>query len=224
VFDDTNLFSYDRFSGNDRQETGLRANIGGRYMANFGDGTWLELIGGQSYHLAGVNSLGIADPAQTGNSTGLGGTASYIVLGAKGSPMDGLTLGAKAQLDPNSFRVARAGAGAEYEYDKYMLGLDYFYLPANTVNGTLADQHEVTVRGKAPLPVFDYWYVDGHLSWDIASGQFLEGGGGLTYDDEYFVAGSYFNVTGPTHTSPNALTFGVKVRFRGPDGGEGVGF
>ena len=42
VFDDTNLFSYDRFTGSDRQETGLRANIGGRYMANFGDGTWLD--------------------------------------------------------------------------------------------------------------------------------------------------------------------------------------
>src|SRR5690606_18851599 len=38
VFDDTNLFSYNRFSGSDRQEMGLRVNIGGRYLANFGDG------------------------------------------------------------------------------------------------------------------------------------------------------------------------------------------
>jgi LPS-assembly protein len=218
VFDDTNLFSYDRFTGSDRQETGLRANVGGRYMANFGDGTWLELIGGQSYHLAGVNSLGIADTAQTGNSTGLGTTASYIVLGAKGSPMQGLTLGTKAQLDPTTFRVARAGAGADFSMNKYTLGLDYFYLPANAANGTLMDQHEATVRASAPLPVFDYWYVDGHFSWDLASNQFLEGGGGLTYDDDYFVAGAFANVTGPTHTSPNALSFGVKVRFRGPLG------
>ena len=35
VLDDTNIFSYNRFSGTDRQETGLRANVGGRYQGNF---------------------------------------------------------------------------------------------------------------------------------------------------------------------------------------------
>src|SRR5690606_19630612 len=34
VFDDTNLFSYNRFTGIDRQETGLRLNVGGRYLAS----------------------------------------------------------------------------------------------------------------------------------------------------------------------------------------------
>ena len=215
VFDDTNLFSYDRFSGTDRQETGLRANIGGRYMANFHDGSWLELIGGQSYHLAGVNSLGIADHAQTGNSTGLGSTASYIVLGAQGSPLPGIRLGGKAQLDPGNFRVVRAGVGGEAAYEKLTFGLDYFYLAANPATGTLADQHEVTARASAPLPI-DYWYVDGSLAWDLAAQQFLAATGGLTYDDGYFVAGGFAGLTGATHTSPNALTYGIKLLLRTP--------
>jgi LPS-assembly protein len=216
VFDDTNLFSYDRFSGTDRQETGLRANIGGRYMANFQDDKWLELVGGQSYHLAGVNGLGIADASLTGTSTGLGSTASYIVLGAQGSPGYGLTLGGKVQLDPTSFKVTRAGAGANLAMANYTVGLDYFYLPANTATGTVADQHEATVRASAPLPMFDYWTVNGSLSWDLAQAQFLQATGGLTYDDGFFVAGAYAGLTGATHTSPNALTYGVKFLLRTP--------
>lgn len=216
VFDDTNLFSYDRFTGTDRQETGLRANVGGRYMANFADGRWLELIGGQSYHLAGVNGLGIADAAQTGTSTGLGSTASYIVLGAKGSPLPGLTFGGKVQLDPNGFRVARAGAGAEMSWERLTLGLDYFYLPANAATGTLADQHEATVRASAPLPMFDYWKVNGSLSWDIAQSQFLEATGGLTYDDGFFEAGVFAGLTGATHTTANSLTYGIKLLLKTP--------
>ncbi len=74
VFDDTNLFSYNRFSGSDRQETGLRANVGGHYLANFADGGWIDLLAGESFHLAGVNGLGISDAAQTGTSSGLGTT------------------------------------------------------------------------------------------------------------------------------------------------------
>lgn len=223
VFDDTNLFSYDRFSGSDRQETGLRANIGARYMANFADGSWLELIGGQSYQLAGVNGLGVADHAQTGNSTGLGGTASYIVLGAQGSLWPGVKFGAKTQLDPNTFRVARAGVSGELEMEYYTLGVDYFYLPANAAVGTLTDQHQVTVRASAPLPMFDYWYVDGSYSWDIGQSNFLAATAGLKYDDGYFMARAFTSMTGPTHTSPNNLTFGVGVNFKTASGA-GIGF
>ncbi|RYE87914.1 MAG: LPS-assembly protein LptD, partial [Hyphomicrobiales bacterium] len=204
-----------RFTGTDRQETGLRANVGGRYMANFADGGWLELTGGQSFHLAGVNSLGVADHAQTGNSTGLGNTASYIVLGAQGSPLPGVRFGTKAQLDPNSFKLTRFGAGAEAAYERLTLGLDYFYLPANPATGTLADQHEVTARATAPLPL-DYWYVDGSLSWDLGAQQFLAATGGVTYDDGYFVAGGFAGLTGATHTTPNALTYGIRLLLRTP--------
>jgi LPS-assembly protein len=215
VFDDTNLFSYDRFSGSDRQETGLRANIGARYMANFEDGRWLQLVGGQSYHLAGLNALGVVDPTRAGTNTGLGGTASYIVLGAQGAPLDGITVGGKLQLDPANFRVTRAGAGTTAAYEKLTLGLDYFYLAADPATGTLKDQHEATARATAPLP-FDYWSVDGSLSWDLGTSQFLAATAGVTYDDGYLLAGSYVGMTGATHTSPNGLTYGIRFLLKTP--------
>ena len=217
VFDDTNLFSYNRFSGTDRQETGLRVNIGGRYLANFGDGSWLQLIGGQSYHLAGVNALGVADTSQTGTSTGLGTTASYIVLGAQGSMFDGLKLGAKAQLDPASFTVKRASAAAQFRVGDYALGSEYTFVPADAAIGTLVDQHEVTATAASPLPI-DYWYANASVSWDLAANSWLQVAGGITYDDEYFVASFYGALNGPTHSSPNAHSFGMKFRLRGPAG------
>ena len=217
VFDDTNLFSYNRFSGTDRQETGLRANIGGRYLATFEDGSWLQLIGGQSYHLAGLNALGVADTAQTGASTGLGGTASYIVLGAQGSPFEGVKLGAKAQVDPAGFAIKRVGAAAQLSFDERSVGGDYAFIPADAAIGTVTDQHEVTGWFKTPLPI-DYWYANASVSWDLAANSWLEATGGVTYDDDYFVAGVFGKATGPTHSTPNDLSFGFKFRLRGPAG------
>lgn len=221
VFDDTNLFSYNRFSGTDRQETGLRANIGGRYLANFGDGSWLQLIGGQSYHLAGVNALGVVDPTQTGTSTGLGSTASYIVLGAQGAMFRGLKFGAKTQLDPATFTIMRASAAAQYSLDKRRLGVEYTYIPADPLVGTALDQHEVSLTASSPLP-FDYWYADAGFSWDLASNSWLQVSGGVTYDDDYFVAGVYGSVNGPTHSSPNATSIGMKFKLRSPTGEFGL--
>src|SRR5690606_1476831 len=62
VFDATNLFSRDKFSGYDRVEGGTRANLGLRYSGNFDNSDWaLYALGGQSFQLGGVNSYGTSD-------------------------------------------------------------------------------------------------------------------------------------------------------------------
>ncbi|MGN6489096.1 MAG: LPS-assembly protein LptD, partial [Devosia sp.] len=224
VLDDTNLFSYNRFSGTDRQETGLRANLGARYLANFADGSWLELMAGQSFHLAGVNALGVADEVNTGVSTGLGDDASYVVLGARGSPYDGLTLGAKAQVDVGGPTIARAGLGADYDLGNgFKVGGDYVYLPADAATGVTDDQHEVTVRAGAPLPL-DYWRVEGSTSWDLASSAWLESTGRIYYDDGYFLAGGFVKATGATHTDPDSLAFGMSLKLKAPGAEFGLDF
>ncbi len=221
VLDDTNLFAYNRFSGTDRQETGLRANLGARYLANFSDGSWLEFIGGQSFHLAGVNGMGVADEVNTGVSSGLGGDASYFVLGARGSPFAGATLGAELQYDPDAGRVPRAGLGADFARDGYSVGGDYVYLAADAATGVTADQHEITVRAGAPLPI-DYWRVSGSVSWDIAANEWLEATGQLLYDDGYFLVGGFATATGTTHANPDSLAFGATFKLKGP--GTEIGF
>ncbi|WP_158626117.1 LPS-assembly protein LptD [Arsenicitalea aurantiaca] len=217
VFDDTNLFSYNRFSGFDRQETGLRATLGGRYLANFADGTWLELIGGQSFHLAGENAFAEADPALTGVGSGLAGDASYIVLGARGAPVAGTMLGAKVQLDPADARIARAGLGAAYERDGYAAGVDYLYRPADSALGQDEDQHEIAGRVGAPLPI-DYWRATAGLAWDLSAQTWLEANAGLVYDDGYLEFGAEGTITGPTHRTPDDLRYTVNFRLKSPSG------
>ncbi len=222
VLDDTNIFSYNRFTGTDRQETGLRANLGARYLANLSDGGWFEIVGGQSFHLAGVNALGIGDEVNTGVSTGLGSDASYVVLGARGSLSEGTEFGGKLQLDPSGPRVARAGFGGDIALGENLsIGSEYFYMAADTALGVPDDQHEFTVRGTAPLPA-DYWVANGSLSWDIAAGEWLEATGELLYDDGYFLAGAYAKATGPTHRNPDDVSFGVKLLLRGPGEQDGL--
>lgn len=215
VLDDTNIFSYDRFTGTDRQETGLRANVGARYLANFSGGQWLEIVAGQSFRLAGTNAFGVDDPVNTGVGSGLEDDASYMVLGARGSPYAGLTLGAKMQVDPDGPRVARAGVGGDYAFGPYSVGSDYVYLPADATTGVPVDQHEVTVRGSTPLPL-DYWRAIGSVSWDIAASEWLQARGELIYDDGFFLAGGFAQANGATHETPNSVTFGVQFKLKAP--------
>ena len=218
VLDETNIFSYDRFTGTDLQETGLRVNVGARYLANFAGGQWLEITAGQSFQLAGVNAFDQPDPVNTGIGSGMQEDASYVVLGARGSPLAGVTLGAKLQVDPEGPRVARAGLGGDLSAGPYSVGGDYIFLPADAARGVTEDQHEVTVRGSAPLPI-DYWRANTSFSWDLAANQWLEARGEVVYDDGYFLAGGFAQANGPTNESnPDSVQFGLKFFLKAPGG------
>lgn len=216
VFEDTNLFSYNRFSGTDRQETGLRANIGGRYQANFVDGSYIELIAGQSLQLAGSNAFASADPAQTGVGSGLETDASYAVIGAYGSFMPGLQLGGKLQIDTEEPEITRAGAGINYANAGYSAGLEYVYLAENADVGQLIHQHEIGVS--AGVPLADYWTVKAQTYWDLTANKFLLAGAGVQYDDGYLVLGAEVSRTGETHTSPNETRILANFRIKAPAG------
>ncbi|MEP7241188.1 MAG: LPS assembly protein LptD [Devosia sp.] len=214
VFDDTNIFSYNRFSGIDRQETGLRANIGAHYLANFADGGWLDLIAGQSFQLAGLNAFGVSDPVQVGTSTGLGGNASFIVAGARGGFSNGLTLGGKVQIDPATPKITRAGVGIDFAPGAHLVstGLDYIFVAADPALGIATDQHEIA--GRVSVPVADYWSINAGTTYDLAANNWLKANVGATYDDGYLSYGASANAT------PTSWGVGVTLNLKGPDGGD----
>ncbi|KKB81152.1 hypothetical protein VW35_03085 [Devosia soli] len=216
VFDDTNLFSYNRFSGSDRQETGLRANIGGRYMANFGDGSYFEVVGGQSFQLAGTNAFATPGQANTGVGSGLSKTNSYAVLGAYGSFTPGVALGAKAQVDTDAWKLARFSAGGSYSASGYAASVDYRFIGANPGQGQIKDQHEIV--GELTIPVADYWSLRANTGWDISGNTWLQVGGGIVYDDGYLTIGANARRTGSTHTSPNSTSVLATFAIKAPAG------
>ncbi|MGN6157248.1 MAG: LPS-assembly protein LptD [Devosia sp.] len=210
VFDTTNLFSYNKFSGIDRQDTGLRANLGGHYLANFADGSWLDLVAGESFHLLGTNAFGISDAAQTGTDSGLGSAASYLVGSARGGFGNGITAAGKVQLDPSKFKVTRAGVGASYSLaNGFSANGSYIYVAADPNLGTTADQHEV--EAGVNVPIADYWSLQGDYTYDIGAGGWTNADAGITYDDGYFVLGGAANI------KPTSWGFGLKFNLKGPD-------
>ncbi len=216
VFDDTNLFSYNRFSGSDRQETGLRATIGGRYQANFSDGGYVELIAGQSFQLAGANAFATPGQANTAVGSGLSAAASYAVLGAYGSFTPGIKFGGKLQVDSATANVMRAGLGGSFAKDGYGLTLDYTYRAANPGQGMVLPQHEI--GGEVTVPVAEYWSIKANTYWDIQANSWLQVGGGVVYDDGYLVIGANATRTGPTHTTPNDTRLTATFRLKAPAG------
>ena len=211
VFDTTNLFSYNKFSGIDRQDTGLRANLGGHYLANFADGSWLDLIAGESFHLLGTNAFGIADAAQTGVDTGLGTDASYFVASARGGFSNGVSASSKVQLDPNTFKITRAGVGAAYSPGNgFSTNTSYIYVAADPKLGTTTDQHEI--EAGVNVPIADYWSLQGDYTYNLGAGGWTNADAGITYDDGYLVLGAGANF------KPTSWGVGLKFNLKGPDG------
>lgn len=216
VFDDTNVFSYNRFTGMDRQETGLRLNVGGRYLATALDGSYLELVGGQSFHLAGTNVFAGPNRQQAGVGSGLETASSYAVLGAYGSLADTLKAGAKLQLDSSNFEIARAGLGVSFGRDGWSGALNYGFARATPLAGNIRDMHEIGVE--ASVPVAEYWTLSGNAYWDINAGSFLQVGGGIGYSDGYLAVAGSVTRTGPTHSSANDLRATATFRLLAPAG------
>ena len=104
-FDDTTLFNWDKFSGYDRAEGGVRANVGLQYNVATPAGWTGNAIVGQSYQLAGRNSFSTADLLSTGSSSGLDTKASDIVARAQINPNDFYSLIVRGRFDKTDFTV-----------------------------------------------------------------------------------------------------------------------
>lgn len=206
LFDDSNLFSYNRFGNTDRQETGTRVSWGLHYNAQFDSGGWFDAIVGMSHQVAGVNSFAAADPALAGAGSGLDEANSHLVAGATGSSGNGLVYGAKVLVDTNPFAVSRASVGARYEGSRGHLGFDYSYVAPNPARGVTDPRHEIGAETK--LPISDYWYLHGSAHYDIGAMSFASYSGGVSYDDGYLGYGASVTRYGPTSiTSPDSTRF-----------------
>lgn len=216
IFDDTNLFSFNRFSGIDRQETGLRANLGARYQVMHNNGSYLDVLIGQSFHLAGINAYTVADGSQAATSSGLGTPSSYVVAGLRGQIGSTITFGSKVQINPASMRIARGGASAAYNQDRIKVALDYAFLASDTALGIASDRHDIyAVLG---VPVAEYITATGEIGWDLSNNLATKYGVALEYDDGYVVIGGKITSPGKTLTDPTTWAYQLDFKLKGPDG------
>ncbi len=135
VFDATNLFERDKFSGYDRIEGGTRANVGIQYTGTFDNGYKLHGIFGQSYQLGGQNSFTTDDLVNVGADSGLETTRSdYVGLGGIETPQ-GFAFAASYRLDEKTFELRRGDLTAGFQTDTFQSQLLYTHVSAQPEYG-----------------------------------------------------------------------------------------
>jgi LPS-assembly protein len=222
VFDASNLFERDKFSGYDRIEGGVRANLGVRYSASFGDGWAANALFGQSFHLAGANPYASPDFVQVGAFSGLETNRSDYVGSVDLISPVGLSLGASARFDEESFEVRRTDARAGYSNDILAVSSRYSLIEAQPGYGFSHDRQEI--RASASVRVQENWRVFGSTTfafggYDDSQGNpiedtFVKKSIGFAYDDECFsytlTATEKINQV----SGEKAHTFGFSVSLR----------
>ena len=115
-FDDTTLFETSKFSGYDRVEGGVRANVGVQYTFQGVGGSYTNLLFGQSYQLAGRNSYLLPDLADVGRESGLD-RDRRISLGAPFAPNSTFSVMSRARFDQRTFALQRVEAGPTFNFN-----------------------------------------------------------------------------------------------------------
>ncbi|MCP4183375.1 MAG: LPS-assembly protein LptD [Hyphomicrobiales bacterium] len=184
VFDTTNLFTRNRFSGYDRIEGGIRANVGFRYSANFVAGGGLDVVAGQSFHLAGQNSFAQRDLVNAGVESGLDTDRSDYVVSAQVNSVSGISFRTGARFDENSFDIRRTDIGTTFASPNLTAGVNYSFIDAQPNYGFTNDRHEVTTTGSVKFA--DYWRAFGAVTHDMQTNTIVSDSIGIAYDDSCF--------------------------------------
>ncbi len=167
VFDDTNLFAWNKFSGYDRVEGGTRFNYGVQYTANFANGGHASFVGGQSIQVAGQNSYTLFDPSNTGLESGLDRKFSNFVFGETLQPFSNpITLMSKQQFDSSTLQLQRFDEIAKASFAGINGSVDYALYAAQPALGFEFPREGLT--GSLGYRFQDRWSVNGSLVLDMS--------------------------------------------------------
>ncbi len=159
IFDDSNLFKVDKFSGWDRVEGGGRANYGVSYTAQFNRGGNFNALFGQSYSLFGENSFAQAGIANAGLDSGLDTTRSDYVARASYQPNSTYKFTSRFRFDNDTFTVRRTELEASANFDRWSASLMYGDYAAQPDIGLLDRREGLLASGSVKLDA--NWVVRG---------------------------------------------------------------
>jgi LPS-assembly protein len=195
IFDDTNLFDVTKFSGYDRLETGVRANVGVQYTFQ-GPIGYARVLAGQSYHLSGDNAYN--ENSLTFNpQSGLETDNSDYVLGAYLAPTDVFRVISQSRFDEDDFSLRRQDLSGVFTYGPLLAGTTYtygsvFYLD-DAGMPTYDEQEEIL--SYATLRLTDRWTLSGSLRYDLDNDKVLTDSIRLAYLDECFMLSATYSET-----------------------------
>ena len=220
VFDDTNLFQIDKYSGWDRVEGGSRANAGLQYTAQVNRAGSVNFLFGQSYSLFGQNSFAVGDITNTGLDSGLDKTISDYVGRVTYQPNQIYSFTARGRFDEATFTPERLEVESRANFDRWTLQLLYGDYAAQPLLGFLT-RREGMLAG-ASFKVTQNWIVLGSARYDVENNQFDQTRLGLGYVDDCFMLSVNW-LTGYTYSTTqgqvrdSTVMFQLSLRTLGPD-------
>ncbi len=228
VFDDSDLFKIDKFSGWDRVEGGGRANVGFQYTAQINRAGSVNVMFGESYQLFGTNSFsaGVNDITNTGLNSGLDKTASDYVGRVTYQPNSVYSFTARGRFDEQTFSVERFEAESRANFDRWTLQLLYGNYAAQPELGFLFRRQGVLGGGTVKLT--QNWILLGSARYDLYAHALDQSRVGVGYTDDCFLLSLNW-LTGYTYngtTTPkkdNTFMIQMSLRTLGPDALSPVG-
>lgn len=209
-FDDTNLFSNNRFVGYDRVESGSRVNYGLNWSIYSNGGGKLTAFAGQSYSFS-------KNPAFLAN-TGLNEHFSdYVGKIELNLPVYNVTFNyrfrlEKKNLSPNKSEFSMAAGSDSFRIGGYFLDVKEISTEYSTV------PHRKEVGLSANTKLNKYWKAGGWWTYDLLDGGSpVQWGGNIAYEDECFglnlgVKKEYTKGVEDYHTGTTVmLTFTLKT-------------
>jgi LPS-assembly protein len=165
VFDDTSLFSWDKFSGYDRAEGGVRANYGVQHSATLSNGFATNVLFGQSRNVAGRNSFAQGDYVNTGLDSGLETKASDYVGRVQLSPWTGLSFTGRGRFDESNFGMRRMELSANGAYGILSGSVTYARYQPQPLLGY--DKRREGLWTTARVDVTKNWWLSGGALFDL---------------------------------------------------------
>ncbi len=155
IFDDSNLFKLDKFSGWDRAEGGTRANVGISYTAQVNNAGFFNVLFGQSYQLMGQNSFEQGGVANTGLESGLDKPQSDYVARLAYQPSRMYAFTTRFRFDEETWDVKRFEVEGRANFDRLTFTAIYGQYAAQPELGFLTDREGVL--GTSSLKLTANW-------------------------------------------------------------------
>jgi LPS-assembly protein len=187
VFDDSNLFRVDKFSGWDRVEGGSRANYGLQYTAQFNQGGFVNMLFGQSYSLFGQNSFAVGDATNTGLNSGLDTRRSDYVARASYQPNSTYKFTSRFRFAEDGFSVKRMELETSANFDRWNMQLLYGEYAAQPEIGFL--NRRQGILGSGQYKIDSNWVLSGSALYDINAEKLTQTRIGIGYIDDCLILG-----------------------------------
>ncbi len=165
VFDDTNLFEWNKFSGYDRTEGGVRLNAGAQYTMTFRSGASINALFGESFQLAGLNSYAVSDVANVAAQSGLQTVNSDYVSRLAFNLNPNMSFIAKTRFSEKDFTPQAIDLIATTKWGPISGSLQYSRYAPQELIGYPYRREGILVSGQYDF--LDHYFVKGSATIDL---------------------------------------------------------